>query len=324
MILGLVRAAVVIAARDDHGLSSADQAAIERAVGAGGESSEDALAALDRLSHDPDRWSRLVADGGGDLAALLDLALPALAEAEEALALSLRLTAPFPEGSVADAVAPSLGRAGWVVFAVVPDSDPARSLAARLHTLDDPRSLVRGDPTTLLSQALVLSQAARLVGAGSLPPASPRPLRRWTTDVQALTTIDDGDDDADVRASIDATDRARLPGALSARTLLEWSGDVPLARALATATATAEQRDPEVPDLVLGSDLAATAAALGVSPPLSAAAAATVAGDLGGPGESGGLATQIDVFADAGISDLEDAAPGAYEEVRLLEEAAHL
>lgn len=228
VLAGVAVVVVVVAAavawwalRDDRGATDADRAALAEALASGTTDPDVAAAGVARLAGDADRWARLVADGGDDLVALLDRGVPALGADDRARAAAV--AGPLADGStVADDVAPALGRWAWPLLAG-PDPDDATTvdLLAR-GTADD------ADPAVLaglsVARAHVLATTVR-----------PDDLRDWSHRLQDVVTAAGG---GSVAPLLSAANGATLREATAAAVLARFAAtsdgaaSAPLADAL--------------------------------------------------------------------------------------------
>lgn len=207
----VVAVVVVVAAasgwtllRDDRRATDADRQALAATGDATGASG--ALAATVDLAADAERWERLVADGGPDLAALLDRGLPALTGDTSAAGA---VVAPLlDDDAVADDVAAPLGRWAWPLL-----MDPTGDDAVTLLTADD------GDgPGPAVAAAVDLARAR---------------LATTTVDVDALRDWHQGldrrraDTGWSAHALMDAANDAETPPRVAASTLAAFADDAP-------------------------------------------------------------------------------------------------
>jgi hypothetical protein len=221
----LAGAGAVLVLRDDGPtLDAADRDALAEA----GEAFDPA-AAVDALAADGERWARLVAAGGPELAALLDRSQGALGASADPVDVTPVL-APWLDGEpVDDEVLPALARWAWPVLAADVREDPARERAtavlARADEGDDERDAVAG--------AVVLARIHRAITS---PADGDDALTAWRSDLaSAAIQGDDGDSRARRSALVDGA-FVDLPGTVAVDVLATWGdpgASTPVREALA-------------------------------------------------------------------------------------------
>ncbi|HEU5149111.1 MAG TPA: hypothetical protein VFU19_01365 [Iamia sp.] len=240
-LVAVVVAVAVVRGQGPDGPTANERDRLAAAVAAA-DSPAAALDGVADLAADPDRWRRLVAGGGDDLATLLDAAQPALGQEDDPVARAEPVVAPFVAGDgVDDDVAPALGRWAWPRLAAdLGSAGAARRAGAVVARVDDERAAV--------TAAVALARLHRTLTG----PADREAIESWRHDL-ARAAIAGGvaDDEVveDRAGALRSGDLQDQPPALLRAILAAWGPEPPrvtdAARAaIAAATADDEARAP--------------------------------------------------------------------------------
>jgi hypothetical protein len=180
------------------------------------ERAHQAMVAIEELTADPARWERLVADGGEDVATLLDRAQAALGGADDATHRAGPVVEPWLEGATVEGeVLPALARWAWPLLAADVGEGEARDVAARVLARadegDDERDAVGG--------AVALARIHRAITS---PAADDEAITAWRSDL-AGTALQGLDGDPDDRTSALVDSRFQdLPVTVALAALTAW------------------------------------------------------------------------------------------------------
>ncbi|HMJ79049.1 MAG TPA: hypothetical protein VK507_23895 [Iamia sp.] len=182
---------------------------------------EAALAGVTALAGSGERWPRLVAGGGDDLAELLDRAQPALGLAADPAAVADPVVAPFVAGDPVDhAVVAALGRWTWPVLAAAgavggAAGDAAAGVLAQADAGDDERDAV--------TAAVGLARVYRILTGGADADA----VTAWRSDLAGAALGDGSDDASDRTAALLDGEVLDLPAELVLGVLAAWGPSPP-------------------------------------------------------------------------------------------------